>query len=170
MKPPRPGRSARGSAPDRRRTTEKAGTRIEHILLDGLAETLPLDEQRRQECHIALAFTGRAVDDAHLGEVRAGALRRLRGLIATAVTNAKECGEVPAATDAAVSAARIAAYADELAAHLCTDPDGLRPDTALAALGDHLAGVFTGACRLRGKGPGVRPAAKGRAGAARPGT
>ncbi|MEV0112585.1 TetR/AcrR family transcriptional regulator [Streptomyces sp. NPDC050844] len=141
--------------------SEKAGTRIEHTLLDGLAETMPLDEQRRQECRVALAFTGRAVDDPDLAEVKAGALRRLRSLIATAVTNAKECGEVPPSTDAATEAARIAAYTDGLTAHLCADPDGLHPDAALAALGDHLAGVFTGECLLRGKEPGVRP---GRAG------
>ncbi|MFI6697909.1 TetR/AcrR family transcriptional regulator [Streptomyces sp. NPDC050509] len=136
---------------------EKAGTRIEHILLDGLAETLPLDERRRQECRVALAFTGRATDDPHLGEVKTTALRRLRSLIATAVTNAKECGEVPATTDATLAAARIAAYAEGLATHLYTDPDGLSADASLVALGDFLAGVFTGECRLRGKPPGVRP-------------
>lgn len=137
--------------------SEKAGTRIEHILLDGLAETLPLDERRRQECRVALAFTGRALDDPQLSDVKAAALRRLRSLIATAVTNAKECGEVPAATDAATIAARIAAYADGLTTHLCTDPDGLTPDAAHAALGEFLAEVFTGECRLRGRPPGIRP-------------
>ncbi|MEV7196251.1 TetR/AcrR family transcriptional regulator [Streptomyces sp. NPDC093510] len=134
--------------------SEKAGARIEHTLLHGLAETMPLDAQRRQECRIGLAFTGRAVDEPALAEAKAGALRRLRSLIATAVTNAKECGEVPAATDATIAAARIAAYADGLTAHLCADPDGLHPDDARAALRDHLAGVFTGMCRLRETAPG----------------
>ncbi|WP_412079190.1 TetR family transcriptional regulator C-terminal domain-containing protein [Streptomyces xanthophaeus] len=82
---------------------------------------------------------------------------RLRSLIATAVTNAKECGEVPDATDASTTAARIAAYTDGLTTHLCADSDGLNPNGALTALGEFLAGVFTGECRLRGKAPGVRP-------------
>ncbi|APY89442.1 hypothetical protein DCW30_14070 [Streptomyces alfalfae] len=49
------------------------------------------------------------------------------------------------------------AYAEGPAAHLFADPDGLPPAAALAALGEHLAGVFTGACALRHREPGERP-------------
>ncbi|GGR89103.1 hypothetical protein GCM10010252_30000 [Streptomyces aureoverticillatus] len=138
--------------------SETVGTRIEHIVLDALRESLPLDDERRQEWRVALAFTGRAADDPRLAEVKVAALRRRRARIAEAVTNAKECGEVPEATDADTAAARIAAYADGLIGHVFADPTGMPPAAAQAALGDHLASVFTGECRLRGRAPGERPA------------
>ncbi|MGW2013745.1 TetR/AcrR family transcriptional regulator [Streptomyces sp. NPDC001927] len=139
--------------------SEAVGARVEHIVLDGLAEYMPLDEQRRQEWRVALAFTGRAADDPRLGATKAAALGRTRALLAQAITNAQECGEVPESADVAKEAARIAAYADGLTAHHFADPDGLPADAVLAALGDHLATVFTGECRLRGRSPGERPAA-----------
>ncbi|MFE0173629.1 TetR/AcrR family transcriptional regulator [Streptomyces sp. NPDC059002] len=137
---------------------EAVGTRIEHIVLDALAESMPLDADRRREWRIALAFTGRAADDPRLGELKVAALNRTRALIAQALINAKECGEVAPEVDEHVAAARIAAYAEGLTSHLYADPAGLTPDAALAALGDHLAGVFTGPCELRHRRPGERPA------------
>ncbi|MGW6867203.1 TetR/AcrR family transcriptional regulator [Streptomyces sp. NPDC054904] len=138
--------------------SESEGARVEHMVLDSLAQTLPLDDERRQEWRIALAFTGRAAADARLGEVKVAALNRTRARLARAITNGQECGEVPPDTDAAREAARIAAYAEGLATHLHADPAGLPPDAALTALEDHLATVFTGDCGLRGRAPGERPA------------
>lgn len=138
---------------------ESAGTRIEHMALDALAEYMPLDERRRREWRVALAFTGRAAEDPRLGKTRAEALGRIRARLAQAITYGKECGEVPEGADAAKEAARISAYADGLTAHHFADPVGMPADEALAALGDHLATVFTGECRLRGRSPGERPAA-----------
>ncbi|MFA7764719.1 TetR/AcrR family transcriptional regulator [Streptomyces sp. NRRL S-448] len=138
--------------------SESVGTRIEHIVLDALAESMPLDDERLQEWRVALAFTGRAADDARLGKAKVAALCRTRSLLAKAITNAQECGEVPPATDPAREAARIAAYTEGLTTHLYADPAGMPPSAALAALGDHLASVFTGDCHLRRRAPGERPA------------
>ncbi|MEU7580844.1 TetR/AcrR family transcriptional regulator [Streptomyces sp. NPDC041068] len=139
-------------------SAEVAGARIEHMVLDALAESMPLDAERRQDWRVALAFTGRAADDPRLGELKTAALARTRAHIAQAIVNAKECGEVPSEVDEHVQAARIAAYTEGLTAHLYADPDGLPPDAALSALADHLAGVFTGVCTLRDREPGERPA------------
>ncbi|WP_055697059.1 TetR/AcrR family transcriptional regulator [Streptomyces silaceus] len=136
---------------------EAAGTRIEHMVLDALAESMPLDAARRQDWRVALAFAGRAADDRRLGELRTAALRRTRAHLAQAIVNAKECGEVSAEADEHVEAARIAAYTEGLTAHLFADPEGLPPANALAALADHLAGVFSGVCALRDREPGERP-------------
>jgi AcrR family transcriptional regulator len=137
---------------------EDARTRIEHILLDGLAELMPLDDNRRQEWRVALAFAGRAVDDPQLAAARTAALTRIRSRIAEAITNGKECGETPEHLDAMTEAATIAAYAEGLSAHLYADPEGMPAETALAALGTHLSRLFTGTCHLRGLPPGKRPA------------
>ncbi|MER5932126.1 TetR/AcrR family transcriptional regulator [Streptomyces sp. NPDC002054] len=137
--------------------SESIGTRIEHIVLDALSESMPLDDERRQEWRVALAFTGRAADEPRLSEVKVAALNRTRALLVQALTNAKECGEVAPETDSAREAARIAAYAEGLTAHLYADPAGMPPAAALAALGDHLATVFSGQCRLRRRAPGERP-------------
>ncbi|MET8689271.1 TetR/AcrR family transcriptional regulator [Streptomyces sp. NPDC004732] len=141
-------------------SAEVAGTRIEHMVLDALAESMPLDAERRQDWRVALAFTGRAADDPRLGELKTAALNRTRAHLAQAVVNAKECGEVAPDRDEHVEAARIAAYTEGLTAHLYADPEGLPPAAALAALADHLATVFTGVCALRDREPGERPSAR----------
>lgn len=137
---------------------EEAGTRIEHVVLDGLAELMPLDDQRRQEWRVALAFGGRAIDDVRLAEARTAAIAQIRGRLAQAIENGKECGEVEPSADSETEAARIAAYAEGLAAHLYAAPEGMPPAVALEALGSHLSRLFAGPCRLRGRAPGERPA------------
>ncbi|TNY37944.1 TetR/AcrR family transcriptional regulator [Thermomonospora catenispora] len=136
---------------------EQAGTRIEHVVLDGIAETMPLDPRRREEWRVALAFAGRAVDEPRLAAARAQRLEDLRGRLAEAIDNGKECGEVPPGLDARAAAVRLAAYAEGLTHHMFADPEHVPPSAALAALADHLATIFTGHCRLHDRAPGERP-------------
>ena len=126
--------------------------RVEDILRTALAELLPLDAVRRRECRVVLAFTGRAIGNDHLtGALRAGNAH-LRALLAQAIHNGKECGEVPAETDAPAAAAQLLATVDGLALHTYTDPGVVH---ATAVLAEHLRRVFPGHCRQ----PGVTSAA-----------
>jgi AcrR family transcriptional regulator len=125
---------------------ERAGARIEHVLLDALGELLPLDERRRSECRVTLAFAGRAVDNPRLAEALRTGAESVRERLAQAVRNGKECGEVPVETDDRVEAVRLLSLVDGLALHAFTGPGIVSPDVARAALARHLAGVFPGPC------------------------
>lgn len=119
----------------------RVGARIEHVLLDALAELLPLDGRRRRECRVTLAFAGRTVDNPRLAEaLRAGA-DTVRARLAEAVHNGKECGEVPDATDPQWEAVRLLSLVDGLALHAYTGVVAARE-----VLAGHLSGVFPGEC------------------------
>ncbi|TDC37173.1 TetR family transcriptional regulator [Micromonospora sp. 15K316] len=126
-----------------------SGARIEHILLDALTELLPLDERRRRECRVELAFTGRTVDNPRLAQSLGESNAHLRAMLAQAIRNGKECGEVPNATDDSTKAARILATLDGLKLHAYIEPDTMTPTAARAALAEQLRRVFTGPCDHR---------------------
>jgi AcrR family transcriptional regulator len=126
---------------------EKSGARIEHVLLEALAELLPLDERRRRECRVTLAFAGRTLDNPRLAEVQRTSTDSVRDRLAQAIRNGKECGEVPAGTDDHVESVRLLALADGLALHAYTAPDTVSPATAHAVLAGHLRALFPGRCR-----------------------
>jgi AcrR family transcriptional regulator len=126
-----------------------AGARIEHILLDALSELLPLDERRRRECRVELAFTGRVVDNPRLAQALGRSNAHVRAMLAQAIRNGKECGEVTAATDEDAAAARILATLDGLKLHAYTEPETMTPAAARSALAEPLGWVFTGPCNHR---------------------
>lgn len=124
---------------------ETSRLRIEHVLLGALGELLPLDERRRCECRLTLAFAGRTADNARLAEVLRTSTDGIRDRLATAIHNGKECGEVPVATDERGEALRLLALVDGLALHAYVDPGAAA--VALSALADQLRAVFPGVCR-----------------------
>ncbi|GAB2586968.1 TetR family transcriptional regulator [Paractinoplanes abujensis] len=128
---------------------DQAGARIEQILLGALTELLPLDDRRRRECRVELAFTGRAVDNPRVAEALGRGNAHLRATLARAIRNGKECGEVPASTDEQAEAARTLAVLDGLKLHAYTEPATMTADAARAALAGELARVFTGECHHR---------------------
>lgn len=121
--------------------------RIQEVLQHALAERLPLDEARRTEWRVAFAFATRAVDNPHLAAVRNHTEAQIRARLAQAIGNGKKCGEVRKHTDPAAQAARLLAYVDGLALYASLDPTALPATMALAALHDHLSGIFPGRCR-----------------------
>lgn len=126
---------------------DDAGARIEQILLAGLSDMLPFDDARRRECRVVLAFTGRTVDSPQLAEALRASNGHLRTLLAQAIRNGKECGEVPRATAEHTEAVRVFAHLDGLVLHSYTDPETMPLEAAKAALADHLHRLFPGPCR-----------------------
>ncbi|GAA2263791.1 hypothetical protein GCM10009853_016330 [Glycomyces scopariae] len=125
---------------------------IRAILLRCLPELWPLDEDRRGEYRVDRAFHARALDNPMVAQAAGRAAAVVRGELARAVTNGKECGEVEADTDAELAAAELAALVAGLADDLYREPD--RPvgglplrGAATAILTARLAHYFPGTCR-----------------------
>ncbi|GAA3476255.1 TetR/AcrR family transcriptional regulator [Streptomyces yanii] len=99
-----------------------------------LAELLPLDDQRRAENEVWLAFTARAMTDPELRALRDEGYDMLRagcrGLVA---------GLFGPGRDPEREAARLHALLDGLAVHAAMRPDVNTPDALRAVIADHLA-------------------------------
>ena len=96
-----------------------------------LGQLLPLDEERRAEMQVWLAFTMRAVVDPALRGVRDAAHVQLRALCRDVV---KALG----AADDALEAERLHALVDGLALHAVLAPEHMTPARQRALLAAHL--------------------------------
>ena len=124
---------------------------ISAIVLDGVLELLPLDDERRGEYRVTRVFRGRSLDNPALAAVASTTAADIRTQLATAVRNGKECGEVAPLTDADLAATRLAALVDGLADQLYENPDRRvghheLPAVATTILRECLADTFTGQC------------------------
>ncbi|MFC7814024.1 TetR/AcrR family transcriptional regulator [Streptomyces sp. NPDC057367] len=126
---------------------EAEGRTIAEMLRQALAELMPLDDARRAEFLVRLAFAGQAANNARLAAVQRETLVGIRSRVSQAITNGTVCGEVAQRIDAADQALRIVAFTEGLALHTHVDPDGTSKPAVLAALDDQLGRVFTGTCR-----------------------
>ncbi|GAA2198097.1 TetR/AcrR family transcriptional regulator [Streptomyces bangladeshensis] len=126
---------------------EAEGRTIAVMLRQALAELLPLDDTRRAEHLVRLAFADQAAHNTRLATVQKETLADIRSRVAQAIHNGTVCGEVTGTVDAADQALRIVACADGLALHTHIDPDGTPEPAILAALDDQIGRVFTGTCR-----------------------
>lgn len=107
-----------------------------------LAELLPLDERRTAEVRIYLAFCGRAVDVAALRSVQAETGRMMRSELVSALSEARELGELAAIGDLELEAATIWSLVDGIAMQSYFDPEGFPAATGLALLDAHLDRLF----------------------------
>ncbi|MFF0739647.1 TetR/AcrR family transcriptional regulator [Streptomyces sp. NPDC004111] len=123
---------------------------IRDVVVEGLAEWLPADPRRRSAHRVVLAFLGRTVDNPRLAEAHAGTGRHIRELLATAIHNGKECGEVPAATDPARAALELHSLTEGLALQLGSDPAAATAQSTQDLLAARVATVFSGRCRQYG--------------------
>jgi AcrR family transcriptional regulator len=112
---------------------QRVGERVGAIGGDAarlLQEVLPLDDERRAEMQVWLAFTTRSLVDPQLRELWQEAHAALRGLCRTAA-------ELVGAPDEA-SAERLHAFVDGLALHAVLDPATTTPERMVALLGAEL--------------------------------
>lgn len=139
----------RARADDRIRAGTEHRQSLARVMASVMAEFVPLDERRPTEFRVR-AFAGRALDVPAFAEVDVETAVRLRDDIARAVHNGKECGEVAAALDPCLSAVRLVALTEGLAAQVYRDPattNGLpAADLSASVIAAGLSTIFTGAC------------------------
>lgn len=112
-----------------------------------LWELLPLDEEKRAESEVWLAFTGRKLTDPALAELNAqvydelyaGMLRLVRALI---VFREAESG-ASSGLDAELEARRLNALVDGLLVHGVSRPDIMTPETIRRIVRLHLDRLFS---------------------------
>jgi AcrR family transcriptional regulator len=113
-----------------------------------LAELLPLDDERRAENELWLAFTSRAMVDPALGDLRDEGYDALRAGCRAILTDLSAAGLAP--TDVHTETERLHALLDGLAVHAAMRPDIHTAESLKAAIGRHLdALAIEGAVALR---------------------
>lgn len=123
-------------------TTRAAGiTRsgpVGSVVRKVLLEFLPMDDLRRRESRVYLAFAARAAVTPALASYQHSLLSGLREQCAAAYRLAQERGESVGEFAPAGAAIETAALVDGLILQMLSDPDGLPPATARAVLDTHL--------------------------------
>lgn len=122
-------------------TIDTNGT-VSQVLRRFLSQLLPLDEQRAVEGRVYLAFAARAAVVPYLAAVQSQTLAQIRTACADAIRRGQEVGETPASVDPDREAAVVVAVADGLLLHVLTDPEGLPPAVAQAALDAFLGSIL----------------------------
>ncbi|WKX71727.1 TetR/AcrR family transcriptional regulator [Streptomyces sp. XD-27] len=122
---------------------------IRDVVTEGLAQWLPVDPRRRSAHRVVLAFLGRTVDNPRLAHAHAETGRLIRSMLATAIRNGKECGEVRDETDQALAALELHGLVEGLALQLGSDadPDAAASRAALGLVTARVQAVFPGRCR-----------------------
>ena len=129
------------------REGEAAGKPISELLLAGLGELLPVDDERAIEHRVRQNLLTESLGDAALAGVARRAAADMHTRVATAVENGKECGEVRADVDGAVAGSMILATAHGLAGELALVAPRAPAPTADEVLRPVVSLVFTGRCR-----------------------
>ncbi|HEY8371754.1 MAG TPA: TetR family transcriptional regulator C-terminal domain-containing protein [Pseudonocardiaceae bacterium] len=105
-------------------------------------ELLPLDEQRRAEMAVWLSFVARSRVDPSLHEAQ----RKVNGETQTALrrilTWARNKGALRPGVDPVVEALRLHSLLDGLALHALLDPELFDPESIVATVDTHLAGLL----------------------------
>lgn len=104
-------------------------------------ELLPLDEGRRAEANVYVAFLARATVAPELAPVAEGTWRQLHEPLVAHVSAAMLSGELGSDLDAEREASRLHALIDGLTLHLLTAPDGNPPQLVRAVIDQHLDGL-----------------------------
>ena len=104
-------------------------------IIDYLRQSLPLDEERREEAIVLTAFTAEAANRADWAEVLAEGYSSLEDETAALLHAAQEAGRIPADRDPRALAAGLTALSDGFAARLLhLPPDSPEVDRLLDAL------------------------------------
>jgi AcrR family transcriptional regulator len=103
-----------------------------------LHELLPLDDERRAENEVWLAFTARALTDPELRVQHDEVHDALHQACASAIDTLAAAGPANAGTATALQAERLHALTDGLAVHTALRPDLMRPNHIVAVMRLHL--------------------------------
>ena len=132
------------------RVGERVDDRIRRRTGEGMAmsdlriaavELLPLDDNRREEALVHLAFLAQAAVAPELSDASEGAAQRLQEPLAARIAYLVRTGELPARLDAEGAAARLRLLLDGLRVQLVTTPRQTTPQWALSVLDDYLAAL-----------------------------
>jgi len=103
-----------------------------------LHQLLPLDDERRAENEVWLAFTARALIDPELRAQHAEVHDALHQACASAIETLAGAGRANAGTATALQAERLHALTDGLAVHTALRPDLMAPEHIKAVVRAHL--------------------------------
>jgi AcrR family transcriptional regulator len=132
------------------RVGERVDDRIRRRTGEGMAmsdlriaavELLPLDDDRREDALVHLAFLAQAAVAPELSDASEGAARRLQEPLAARIAHLVRTGELPAGLDAERAAAKLRVLLDGLRVQLVTTPRQTTPEWALSVLDDYLAAL-----------------------------
>jgi AcrR family transcriptional regulator len=132
------------------RVGERVDDRIRRRTGEGMAmsdlriaatELLPLDDDRREEALVHLAFLAQAAVAPELSDASEGAAQRLQEPLATRIAHLVRTGDLPAQLDAEEAAARLRVLLDGLRVQLVTTPRQTTPQWAMSVLDDYLAAL-----------------------------
>ncbi|MFD2083172.1 TetR/AcrR family transcriptional regulator [Actinopolymorpha cephalotaxi] len=129
--------------PDRTRGAGQGDRQVGPVLRRALLEFLPLDDRRRAEARVYLAFAARAAVSPDLAQVQQTMMADLRAMCAAAFQLAVDRGQAHAGLVPARAAAATTVMVDGLLLHLLTDPAGMPAKTATGIVDDHLARYVT---------------------------
>jgi AcrR family transcriptional regulator len=110
---------------------------VEAVIL----ELLPLDDERRAEAEVWLAFAGQALVDARLGALRDEVDDALHGLFRQLVDALAEAGELAAGASRHLEAERLNAVVDGLVVHALLRPARVGPGVQREVVAAHLDGL-----------------------------
>jgi hypothetical protein len=112
-------------------------------------ELLPLDDDRREEALVHLAFLAQAAVAPELSDASEGAAQRLQEPLAARIDHLVRTGDLPPRVDAEGAAARLRVLLDGLRVQLLTTPRQTTGEWALAVLDDYLAALATPSAAIR---------------------
>jgi AcrR family transcriptional regulator len=130
-----------GERVDQRIRDRTAGGMTVKDLRTAAVELLPLDDDRREDALVYLAFIAQAAVVPELAEAAEGAAQRLQEPLAARIAYAARAGELSAHLDAEHEAARLRVLLDGLRLQLVTTPRQTSAEWALAVLDDHLTAL-----------------------------
>jgi AcrR family transcriptional regulator len=110
-----------------------------------LHQLVPLDDERRAESEVWVAFTGRALVDPGQRAIHQAIHDQLYGACASAVTALADAGLAPRTLDVALEARRLHALVDGLALHAVMRPTKVTPAVITRVLAHHLDTLQAGA-------------------------
>jgi AcrR family transcriptional regulator len=125
---------------DRIRRRTGAGMAMSDLRI-AATELLPLDDERREDALVHLAFLAQAAVAPELSDAAEGAARRLQEPLASRIAHLVRSGELPAGLDAEDAAARLRVLLDGLRVQLVTTPRQTTAEWALLVLDDFLAAL-----------------------------